>query len=1039
MGSSATKIERTRKRSMWMCDVCRVAKFEDKAEAIAHENACQGGASSFKRRKLEEDGEASIPFLDLTQDENKEGGSTGLDAGVAAREGVDGGSQAAVTQDVNEADIHCKAASRSSKPSPQRKKSPVTTAAALNSSSSSDDDANGAGEFAPSPSGAPTIGAGDGETGNRSTAQCNVNAGMGKTDSSKSQKKQSPVAAAAMAALASSSDEDADGVKDATPNAADDTTTDAIIGANVSDFVASQGSKGSGDITNRIEGTVASSRKRDVSSEDADAGKARTKGWASKSPVARAAIAVLELSSSDDDTAPLSNGGTREQCAASNQNGDGNAKAFAKAPHAVDNDNKAADSDEEDRKPPANPILGVTVLVSSGAFAGLQGVIVATGHGWWTLDNPLITGKVKGSDCKFVEDGKEVDFGAIEAWYKKRGRLHRMPPIVKRGDIRGQNNDARITVPPTKPSARVPNDDKEEERKPPANPFLGATVLVSSGAFAGLQGVVVATEARGWWTIGNPLITGKVRGCNCQFVDDGKADFGAIEAWYRKNSEPHRMPPIVKSGNNTLVDCGEQELATALLSLDDRALSSVDDNLKRNIAWKLNRLLCPDQEAFDALPRGMQKEVSESDSAELEGEKKGPNSNTTRPIGEARRLQNHLQRGLHDTAFNGPASFAASNGTSVAVDDDAESSRPKRLAYIGVDARVEKRHWNDAPGDLDTDRPIHFDVVPRHLKALSSELTTELVALFRGKKEDEWDNVRGKGRISKPQRVERDYYKTHVRDVGSHLRSLNILPGCFQIKEKAAQQMMMFLNTKEGTCVTHFDRDSSALYVVAGLKTVMVAPPMPEQDRPPDGLLHDIDPFSRDWKRHGKQQDGSVMKWGRIDLAPGDVEQSVTGDAASKVWEPSPVLPIAPLVVRQKAPVGDEMSTSAAPSVVIPRSSSRPQRKVHKCGVCAKPGFNEEEMWILSFDWQAKGGEKKWVAPSEMIQYPTGAEAPILTVDEFCSQSNIERRHFRRYSYVTGSKDDYTTAFLNDGEAQHDRLEREAIQIKCESVVKTEE
>ena len=117
--------------------------------------------------------------------------------------------------------------------------------------------------------------------------------------------------------------------------------------------------------------------------------------------------------------------------------------------------------------------------------------------------------------------------------------------------------------------------------------------------------------------------------------------------------------------------------------------------------------------------------------------------------------------------------------------------------------------------------------------------------------------------------------KTHVRDVGSHLRSLNILPGCFQIKEKAAQQMMMFLNTKEGTCVTHFDRDSSALYVVAGLKTVMVAPPMPEQDRPPDGLLHDIDPFSRDLKRHGKQQDGSVMKWGRIDLAPGDGTYSV--------------------------------------------------------------------------------------------------------------------------------------------------------------------
>ena len=74
-----------------------------------------------------------------------------------------------------------------------------------------------------------------------------------------------------------------------------------------------------------------------------------------------------------------------------------------------------------------------------------------------------------------------------------------------------------------------------------------------------------------------------------------------------------------------------------------------------------------------------------------------------------------------------------------------------------------------------------------------------------------------------------------------------------------------------------------------------------------------------------------------------------------------------------------------------------------------------------------------------MIQYPTGAEAPILSVDEFVKQSNIERRHFRRHYYLTGSKDDYVTTFLNDGEAQHDRLEREAIQIKCESFVKTEE
>ena len=169
-----------------------------------------------------------------------------------------------------------------------------------------------------------------------------------------------------------------------------------------------------------------------------------------------------------------------------------------------------------------------------------------------------------------------------------------------------------------------------------------------------------------------------------------------------------------------------------------------------------------------------------------------------------------------------------------------------------------------------SDRPTHYCVVPHRVSTIANELKNELLQQFHEKQNSAASLAKPKksGLIYDAQEVEpgSGYFKAHVSDhVSSQLKSLDILPSYLQIKESASQKSIVFYNNNAGQCDCHFDRDSSALFLVSGYKEVKIARPMRSSDRPEDGILHEVDPFSSDEKLHGGFQ------WKTVHMYPGSV------------------------------------------------------------------------------------------------------------------------------------------------------------------------
>ena len=93
----------------------------------------------------------------------------------------------------------------------------------------------------------------------------------------------------------------------------------------------------------------------------------------------------------------------------------------------------AGDNDEFSSKDTPSPLLGATAYVSSGRYEGLSGkILIVEARGWWIIDNPQISKKVRSNLCRLVDDGN-ANMDEIREWYVGRGLGERMPLIVKPG------------------------------------------------------------------------------------------------------------------------------------------------------------------------------------------------------------------------------------------------------------------------------------------------------------------------------------------------------------------------------------------------------------------------------------------------------------------------------------------------------------------------------------------------------------------------------------------------------------------------------
>lgn len=214
---------------------------------------------------------------------------------------------------------------------------------------------------------------------------------------------------------------------------------------------------------------------------------------------------------------------------------------------------------------------------------------------------------------------------------------------------------------------------------------------------------------------------------------------------------------------------------------------------------------------------------------------------------EVKSLQSHNQPGLH--------------GVGVDQETDITLRIGRPLTTRSASRHVIKRTWRedcDHNGSLPilfTEKPHKF---PPQLISDVDQMKEEIVDFFRQRR-------RKIGLIKGLEEVRQGYFKGHIpNDVASRTGSL---PGNLHVKTNADQQGIIFYNTEAGQCVTHWDRDTSLLILLAGRKTVMIAPQGPTScsaasTESNSSVYDDIDPFVKGKEGH--------WSWECVEMKPRD-------------------------------------------------------------------------------------------------------------------------------------------------------------------------
>jgi len=438
-------------------------------------------------------------------------------------------------------------------------------------------------------------------------------------------------------------------------------------------------------------------------------------------------------------------------------------------------------------------------------------------------------------------------------------------------------------------SRKIVNYDKDEsDINSATNPLIGSTIQVCSGKYKGLSGKLLS-ESTSWLKIDNPNITTNILRSNCQVVDDGKADLKAIEQFCK---DKRRQWPIMdpkgqverptkdEGINNQSVDDSndEQSFTNPLIGSTMYIFSGTYKGLSGKLLSEGQSWLEIDNPNITKKVHCSYCQVIDDGKADLKAiEKFYKKRKWMPPIkGQAGRIKkvggvdNQSKRNVHDTSskekrelaklqdFNKPGLHYLPLERSTDEEDVNQSLRSRYNTK-----EVIKRSWDEKKkkksggGHFISEQPALYCSIPSGIATLAKQVKKELLERRwngRGDLLKTWDEV-------DPHHIP-GYFKGHMTNETS-FEFEDCIPSSFELKRSATQLGIVFLNTQDGTCDTHFDRDSSILYLVSGIKIVKIAPPMSAIGRPNDGILQHVNPFSSDESEHGG------FSWTTIHMGPG--------------------------------------------------------------------------------------------------------------------------------------------------------------------------
>jgi len=216
-------------------------------------------------------------------------------------------------------------------------------------------------------------------------------------------------------------------------------------------------------------------------------------------------------------------------------------------------------------------------------------------------------------------------------------------------------------------------------------------------------------------------------------------------------------------------------------------------------------------------------------------------------------------------------------------------------------------NWNESLPDICTIRPLKFRASLD--KCSSNSNARDFADLFADRlysyvyknemgtlNEDEESDLSSPLAIRNtcypPILIKPSYFKVHlIGDKNQFMQDIfrSIVPPTYCPKMGAKRVAMAFLNYKDCQSETHYDADTSILYVVRGHKEIMISPNqnkigLPSTDT---STVENFDPFSPDVceedKNNGNKR--NLIDWYRLSIGPGDallIPRSYTHAVKSK-------------------------------------------------------------------------------------------------------------------------------------------------------------
>jgi len=294
---------------------------------------------------------------------------------------------------------------------------------------------------------------------------------------------------------------------------------------------------------------------------------------------------------------------------------------------------------------------------------------------------------------------------------------------------------------------------------------------------------------------------------------------------------------------------------------DDDVITIIDEDDKS--------IMCPegyDKDCFDSLPPHIKSEVCEEAASVALARKLSGRINESKSKREV--------AGLCD--FNTPGLRGIAPNTTAAVTSlDRHPTRVLREKKCDVTVRnfLPGRDADDSSMQAVGDKPIYFHMddigtkitwPSNYVLGIAEDLKKEILSHFSAT--DNMQEEKERKLVEIPELIFDGYFKGRLNNEFSSKFS-ETLPNTFQVKKNASQKGIVFLNTKDGQCDTHYDRDASVLFLITGYKEVLIAPPRRIASVSAAGnesnstIFSDIDPFAEDKK--------GDWEWKKVNLTPG--------------------------------------------------------------------------------------------------------------------------------------------------------------------------